>query len=205
MGRQSVRPAKRGRAAKRAGEGLRRRGFAAAGDASPLLLILRSGIARSIRERSWARLFARHTCSQLRRRHAFARPDFRSPDCSDELAPNGRLRPCLNERLRTDSRSSSWWLALSVRDSGNEQQSEAKRCSHNVVPPLQGVRSQINLPTCWRAPDPPMRRTNQNRLIRPSIVPNSQFSAAWKTQRHDAGLIKFANFQIAIIRSELDR
>jgi hypothetical protein len=31
-----------------------------------------------------------------------------------------------------------------------------------------------------------------------------QFSAAWKTQRHNAGLFKFANFQIAIFRRELD-
>jgi hypothetical protein len=55
------------------------------------------------------------------------------------------------------------------------------------------------------APDPPVRRTNQNRLIGPSIVPNSQFPAAWKTQWHYASLIKFANFQIAIFRRELDR
>jgi hypothetical protein len=58
---------------------------------------------------------------------------------------------------------------------------------------------------CWRAPDPPVRRTNQNWLIGPSIVPKPQFSTAWKTQWHDASLIKFANFQIAIFRRELDR
>jgi hypothetical protein len=46
--------------------------------------------------------------------------------------------------------------------------------------------------------------TNQDRLICPSIVPDAQFSAARKTQRHNAGLIKFANFQIAIFRRELD-
>jgi hypothetical protein len=62
-----------------------------------------------------------------------------------------------------------------------------------------------SLPTCWRAPDPPVRRKNQNRLIGPSIVPSPQFSTARKTQWHDASLIKFANFQIAIFRRELDR
>jgi hypothetical protein len=55
------------------------------------------------------------------------------------------------------------------------------------------------------APDPPVRRKNQNRLIGPRIVPNPQFSTAWKTQWHNASLIKFANFQIAVFRSELDR
>ena len=55
------------------------------------------------------------------------------------------------------------------------------------------------------APDPPVRRKNQNRLIGPSIVPPTQFSTAWKTQWHNASLIKFANFQIAIFRRELDR
>jgi hypothetical protein len=38
-----------------------------------------------------------------------------------------------------------------------------------------------------------------------AFVPNPQFPAAWKTQWHNAGLIKFANFQIAIFRRELDR
>jgi len=67
-------------------------------------------------------------------------------------------------------------------------------------------KNQItNLPTCWRVRDPPVRWTNQNRLIGPSIVPNPQFPAAWKTQWHNASLIKFANFQIAIFRRELDR
>ena len=62
-----------------------------------------------------------------------------------------------------------------------------------------------NLPVCWLAPGPPVRRTNQNRLISPYIVPTPRFSAAWKTRWHNAGLIKFANFQIAIFRRELDR
>ena len=52
------------------------------------------------------------------------------------------------------------------------------------------------------APDTPVRRTNQNRLVGPSIVTTPQFSAAWKAQWHNAGLIKFANFQIAIFRRE---
>jgi hypothetical protein len=47
-----------------------------------------------------------------------------------------------------------------------------------------------------------VRRTNQNRLVGPSIVTTPQFSAAWKAQWHNAGLIKFANFQIAIFRRE---
>jgi hypothetical protein len=55
------------------------------------------------------------------------------------------------------------------------------------------------------APDPPVCRKNQNRLIGPRIVPNPQFSTAWKAQWHNASLIKFANFQIAIFRRELDR
>ena len=73
--------------------------------------------------------------------------------------------------------------------------------------PVGRVRkNQIsNLPTCWRAPDPPVRRKNQNRLIGPSIVPSPQFSTAGKTQWDNARLINFANFQIAIFRRELDR
>jgi hypothetical protein len=66
-------------------------------------------------------------------------------------------------------------------------------------------KSRLLLPTCWRAPDPPVRRKNQNRLIGARIVPNPQISTAWKTQWHNAGFIKFANFQIAIFRRELDR
>jgi hypothetical protein len=67
----------------------------------------------------------------------------------------------------------------------------------------RAVRSaKIRLPTCWLAPDTPVRRTNQNRLVGPSIVTTPQFSAAWKAQWHNAGLIKFANFQIAIFRRE---
>jgi hypothetical protein len=97
---------------------------------------------------------------------------------------------------------------LSECKCGNEQYSETERCPHNVVPLLQkkGRSSEkINLPTCWRAPDPPVRRKNQNRLIGPSIVPSPHFSTAWKTQWHNASLINFANFQIAIFRRELDR
>ena len=61
--------------------------------------------------------------------------------------------------------------------------------------PMHAVRSEkIGLPTCWRAPDPPVRRPNQDRLIGPSIVPNPQFSAAWKTQWRNATLIEFADF-----------
>ena len=48
-------------------------------------------------------------------------------------------------------------------------------------------------------------RTNQNRLIGPSIVPNPRSSAAWKTQWINPDLINVANFQIAIFRRELDR
>ena len=71
--------------------------------------------------------------------------------------------------------------------------SETKRCPHNVVQKGR-VPRKISLPTCWRAPDPPVRRTNQNRLIGPSIVPNPQSSTAWKIQWNNPGLIKFANF-----------
>jgi len=66
-------------------------------------------------------------------------------------------------------------------------------------------RPHANLPVCWLAPGPPVRRTNQNRLISPYIVPNPRFSAAWKTRWQNAGLVNFANFQIAIVRRELDR
>jgi hypothetical protein len=55
-------------------------------------------------------------------------------------------------------------------------------------------RQRTSLPVCWLAPSPPVRRTNQNRLISPCIVPNPRFSATWKTPWHNAGLINFANF-----------
>jgi hypothetical protein len=76
-----------------------------------------------------------------------------SLDRSDELATNGRPRLRLNERLRADGRSLCWCCALSERNRGNEQHSEAKRCPHNVVPLLQKGRAsaKISLPTCWRA------------------------------------------------------
>ena len=53
-------------------------------------------------------------------------------------------------------------------------------------------------------PNPPMSRINQNRFIGPSIVPDAQFSAARKAQWHNASFLKFADFQIAIFRRELD-
>jgi hypothetical protein len=75
------------------------------------------------------------------------------------------------------------------------------RCAGGTFP----KRQHANLPVCWLAPGPPVRRTNQNRLISPYIVPNPRFSATWKTPWHNAGLVNFANFQIAIFRRELDR
>ena len=90
--------------------------------------------------------------------------------------------------------------ALSLGASGGRSIARKKGSARGTI-----RKNQItNLPTCWRAPDPPVRRPNQDRLIGPSIVPNPQFSAAWKTQWHDAGLIKFANFQTAVFRRELD-
>jgi hypothetical protein len=56
-------------------------------------------------------------------------------------------------------------------------------------------KSNYQLANFGGAPDPPVRRANQNRLIGPNIVPNAQFSTAWKTHWHNAGLIKFANFK----------
>jgi hypothetical protein len=38
-----------------------------------------------------------------------------------------------------------------------------------------------------------------------ALVPNPQFSTPWTTQWHNASLIKFANFQNAIFRRELDQ
>jgi len=54
------------------------------------------------------------------------------------------------------------------------------------------------------APDSPVRRKNQDRLVGPGIVPNARSAAAWEVQRQNAGLIEFADFQIAIFRRELD-
>jgi hypothetical protein len=68
---------------------------------------------------------------------------------------------------------------------------------------VRSAKNQItNLPTRLRAPDPPVRRTNQNRLVGPSIVPTPSFRRHGKPNGHNAGLIKFANFQIAIFRRE---
>ena len=49
-----------------------------------------------------------------------------------------------------------------------------------------------------------MRRKNQDGLIGPGIVPNARSAAAREVQRQNAGLIEFADFQIAIFRRELD-
>ena len=64
------------------------------------------------------------------------------------------------------------------------------RCAGGTFP----KRQHANLPVCWLAPGPPVRRTNQNRLMSPYIVPNPRFSATWKTAWHNAGLANFANF-----------
>jgi hypothetical protein len=49
-----------------------------------------------------------------------------------------------------------------------------------------------------------MRRANQDRLTGPGIVPNPQFSAAWKPEWRNAGFMDFADFQIAVFRRELN-
>jgi hypothetical protein len=46
---------------------------------------------------------------------------------------------------------------------------------------------------------------DQDRLIGPRIVPNAQSAAAWEMQWRNAGLVNFADLQIAIFRRELDR
>lgn len=55
-----------------------------------------------------------------------------------------------------------------------------------------------------RAPGSPMRRANQHGLVGPNVEPNVGFTTAWKAPRRDAGLVYFANFQIAVLRRELD-
>ncbi len=110
------------------------------------------------------------------------------PDATVKCAWVTRPRHHLNERLRADGRSLCRCCVLSERKRGNGQYSETKRCPPNVVQKRR-VPRKISLPTYWRAPDPPVRRTNQNRLIGPSIVPPPQFSTAWKTQWHNASLL----------------
>ena len=90
-----------------------------------------------------------------------------------QMCMGKRPRHHLNERLRADGRSLCRCCALSERKRGNGQYSETKRCPHNVV--QRAHARKISLPTCWRAPDPPVRRTNQNRLIGSSIVPPPNF------------------------------
>ncbi len=105
-----------------------------------------------------------------------------------------------HDQADRDTRDHALRLGASGGRSITRKQERVDAYAHGTI-----RKNQItNLPTRWRAPDPPVRRTNQNRLVGPSIVPNPQFSAAWKTQWHNAGLIKFANFQIAIFRRELD-
>src|SRR5438876_1955152 len=99
------------------------------------------------------------------------------PGATAKCAWVTRPRHHLNERLRADGRSLCRCCALSERKRGNGQYSETTRCPHNVVQKGR-VPRKISLPTCWRAPDPPVRRTNQNRRISPSIVPNPLFSTA---------------------------
>jgi hypothetical protein len=70
------------------------------------------------------------------------------------------------------------------------------------------------LPSSWlqtrpsparrHTPNPPVRRANQHRLVGPDVKPNVRLAAAWKTRRHDSALASFADFQIAILRRELD-
>jgi hypothetical protein len=170
------------------------------------LLLFLIGPARRVGGRCRTRFFGRRTRSKRRGLSAFARPELRPFDRSDELATNGRSRLHLNERIRADGRSLCWCCVLSERNRRNEQHSEAKRRPHNLVPLLQKGRAsaKISLPTCWRAPTPPVRWINQNRLIGPSIIPDPQFSTAWKAQWHNASLIKFANLLGSVATAQPD-
>src|SRR5690348_15162031 len=50
-----------------------------------------------------------------------------------------------------------------------------------------------------------MRRTDQNRLIRPYVEPHVGLAPTWKAPRGNAHLARLAKLQIAIFRRELDR
>ena len=67
----------------------------------------------------------------------------------------------------------------------------------------KGARPQKSVCQLVGAPESSSASDNQNRLIGPCSIVQPQFPAAWKTQWHNASLIKFANFQIAIFRREI--
>lgn len=66
---------------------------------------------------------------------------------------------------------------------------------------LRDIRS----PKRGLAPNSPMCRTDQDRLIRPNVEPDVGLAPAWKAPRRNADLVSFAKLQIAMFRRQLDR
>src|SRR5262249_24239981 len=65
--------------------------------------------------------------------------------------------------------------------------------------------SKVHSPKRGLAPNSPVRRTDQDRLVRPNVEPDVGAAPAWKAPRRHADLAPFAKLQVAIFRRELDR
>jgi len=78
---------------------------------------------------------------------------------------------------------------------------------YGLVVSLQQRRqlSKVNSPKRGLAPNSPVRRTDQDRLVRPNVEPDVGLAPTWKAPRRNADLAPFAELQITIFRSELDR
>jgi len=55
------------------------------------------------------------------------------------------------------------------------------------------------------SPDPPMRGRDQDRLVGPNVEPHAGSASARKAQGLDTGLVEPPEFQIALIRGDLNR
>ena len=81
------------------------------------------------------------------------------------------------------------------------------------IAPIHGLWSPAAPPTIIRspsttrglAPNSPVRRTDQNRLVRPDVEPDVGLATTWKTPRRNADLAPLAKLQITVFRRELDR
>jgi hypothetical protein len=64
--------------------------------------------------------------------------------------------------------------------------------------------SEVRSPPDRLAPNSPMRRTDQDRLVRPNIEPDLGLAPARKAPWRNADLGSLAKLQIAVLRRELD-
>jgi hypothetical protein len=81
----------------------------------------------------------------------------------------------------------------------------AHRTNPQLIVCLQhGQLAEVHSSTRGLAPNSPVRRIDQDGLVRPNVEPDVGPAPTWKTPRRNADLAPLAKLQIAIFRCELD-